>query len=107
MKENPLSRRRFMKGAAGVGATAASAILLSNFGDQSRIFGAEPRAASSSRKWVMVIDSERCNGCKACTDACAEEHNVPPAGGTPSHNGKQEWIRVVQTSDDPSNAAPN
>ena len=106
MKEKPLSRRRFMKWAAGVGAAAASGILLSNLGDQSRIFGAEPRAASSSRKWVMVIDSERCNGCKACTDACIEEHNVPPAWGNPSHNGKQEWIRVVQTSSDPNSAAP-
>ena len=106
MKEKPLSRRRFMKWAAGVGAAAAGGILLSNFGHRSNIFAAGAREASGSRKWVMVIDSERCNGCKACTDACIEEHNVPPAGGNPSHNGKQEWIRVVQTSDDPSNAAP-
>src|SRR3989337_2584430 len=106
MKEKPLSRRRFMKWAAGVGAAAASGILLSNFRHGSNIFAAGAREARGSRKWVMVVDPARCNGSQACTDACTEEHNVPPTWGNPSHNGKQEWIRVVQTSSDPNSAAP-
>lgn len=30
------------------------------------------------RKWVMVIDLQKCIGCKACTVACAAENNLPP-----------------------------
>ncbi|RMG06506.1 MAG: 4Fe-4S dicluster domain-containing protein [Planctomycetota bacterium] len=30
------------------------------------------------RKWVMVIDLEKCIGCKACTVSCVAENNLPP-----------------------------
>ncbi len=30
------------------------------------------------RKWVMVIDLEKCIGCKACTVSCTAENNLPP-----------------------------
>jgi len=30
------------------------------------------------RKWVMVIDLQKCIGCKACTVSCAAENNLPP-----------------------------
>lgn len=53
------------------------------------------------RKWVMVIDLERCDGCRKCTEACIEEHNVPQTWGGPGYNGKQQWIEVVETNPDP------
>lgn len=30
------------------------------------------------RKWIMVIDLQKCVGCKACTVSCIAENNLPP-----------------------------
>jgi Fe-S-cluster-containing dehydrogenase component len=30
------------------------------------------------RKWIMVIDLQKCIGCSACTVACKAENNLPP-----------------------------
>ncbi len=30
------------------------------------------------RKWVMVIDQQKCVGCSACTISCCAENNLPP-----------------------------
>ena len=30
------------------------------------------------RRWVMVIDQQKCIGCKACTVSCVAENNLPP-----------------------------
>jgi Fe-S-cluster-containing dehydrogenase component len=32
----------------------------------------------SRRKWVMVIDQQKCIGCRACNIACNAENNLPP-----------------------------
>jgi len=32
----------------------------------------------AQRDWVMVIDQQKCIGCKACTVSCAAENNLPP-----------------------------
>jgi len=32
----------------------------------------------SERKWIMVIDQQKCVGCKACTVSCCSENNLPP-----------------------------
>ncbi|MDQ7819668.1 MAG: 4Fe-4S dicluster domain-containing protein [Armatimonadota bacterium] len=50
---------------------------------------AEP-AAASGRRWVMVIDLARCDGCRECTRACQAMHFLP---------GGQEWIRVYEMRD--------
>ncbi|MDQ7842278.1 MAG: 4Fe-4S dicluster domain-containing protein [Armatimonadota bacterium] len=42
------------------------------------------------RRWVMVIDLARCDGCRECTRACQGMH-FTPAG--------QEWIRVYELRD--------
>lgn len=30
------------------------------------------------RRWVMVIDQQKCVGCQACTVSCCTENNLPP-----------------------------
>jgi Fe-S-cluster-containing dehydrogenase component len=42
------------------------------------------------RRWVMVIDLAKCDGCRECTRACQAMHFIP-AG--------QEWIRVYELRD--------
>ncbi len=57
-------------------------------------YAAEPPApepgGAPGRRWVMVIDLARCDGCRECTRACQAMH-VVPAG--------QEWIRVYELQD--------
>lgn len=48
------------------------------------------RTGVPGRKWVMVIDLAKCDGCKACTAACSKMHQTPP---------EREWIRVFKMQD--------
>ena len=32
----------------------------------------------AERKWVMVIDQQKCVGCSSCTVSCCAENNLPP-----------------------------
>ncbi len=48
------------------------------------------RLGVPGRKWVMVIDLSRCDGCKKCTEACQKMHFTPP---------DREWIRVFKMQD--------
>lgn len=50
------------------------------------------RIAPQRRKWVMVIDLARCDGCGKCTEACTAMHRVPFG---------QEWIKVYRLQDSP------
>ncbi len=51
----------------------------------------EPVAGDNAgRRWVMVIDLAKCDGCRECTRACQGMHFIP-AG--------QEWIRVYEMQD--------
>ncbi len=36
------------------------------------------RKPVEQRRWVMVIDLQKCIGCKACTVSCVAENNLPP-----------------------------
>ena len=45
------------------------------------------RAGVPGRKWVMVVDLAKCDGCKKCTEACGKMHFTPP---------DREWIKVFQ-----------
>ncbi|MBI3463316.1 MAG: 4Fe-4S dicluster domain-containing protein [Planctomycetes bacterium] len=53
------------------------------------------RTGVPGRKWVMVVDLSRCDGCKKCTEACSKMHFVPPP---------REWIKVFQMQDSPDTA---
>ena len=53
----------------------------------------ERSLAPDNRKWVMVIDLAKCDGCGDCTRACNAMHFVPPF---------QEWIKVYEVTDNPA-----
>ncbi len=53
---------------------------------------AEPtgRLGVAGRKWVMVLDLARCDGCGKCTEACGKMHFIPP---------DRQWIPVLVMRD--------
>jgi Fe-S-cluster-containing dehydrogenase component len=73
-----------------------------NHGDQKGEYptppAAEPtgRRGVAGRKWVMVQDLAKCDGCGSCTVACAKMHFLPP---------DRQWIPVLVMRDSPL-AAP-
>jgi molybdopterin-containing oxidoreductase family iron-sulfur binding subunit len=85
-----------MKALAGVGGgiTASAAL---GFLWVKKVFGKiEVRPApegSANRRWVMVIDLAKCDGCRECTKACRAMHMAPP---------DQEWIRVYELDSEKS-----
>ncbi|MHB1050924.1 MAG: 4Fe-4S dicluster domain-containing protein [Bacteroidota bacterium] len=57
----------------------------------------EPRNKKIS-KYGMVIDLDKCNGCGACTVACAVENNVPPAHPSTTKRNGITWMNVTEVS---------
>lgn len=48
--------------------------------------------APLGKRWAMVVDTRKClqnDGCRACTAACHEGHNVP---SMPKHRHQIKWI---------------
>ena len=89
-----VTRRKFLKAALGAGAAAATGLLIQR---ELPLLPASGHAPTRNRrKWVMVVDTDRCDGCQKCTEACILEHRVPSAWGEPSYNGSQEWVRVYK-----------
>jgi len=56
---------------------------------------AEVRRGIPGRKWVMVIDLARCDGCGDCVDECRKAHFIP---------SDREWIRLYKKQDSPETA---
>ena len=60
------------------------------------VSNAESRKGIAGKKFVMVIDLAKCDGCGECTRACQKMHFNPP---------DREWIKVL-TMQDSENSAP-
>jgi molybdopterin-containing oxidoreductase family iron-sulfur binding subunit len=54
------------------------------------VSNAEARQGVPGRKWVMVIDLAKCDGCNKCIEACSKMHFVPP---------DRQWIKVLAMRD--------
>lgn len=50
----------------------------------------DPRQGVPGRKWIMVIDLAKCDGCGHCMTACSKMHFVPP---------DRQWIKVLLMND--------
>jgi dimethyl sulfoxide reductase iron-sulfur subunit len=80
-----MSRRQLLGtlGGLGTGALAAGFVPLA-------FLEAEAAETGPKRQWAMVIDLRKCDGCKKCTEACQETHELPKSF---------EWIKVFQVHD--------
>jgi len=55
----------------------------------------ELRHGTPGRRWVMVVDLAKCDGCGDCVTACSKGHFTPP---------DREWIRLYKMQDSPETA---
>ncbi|MCL6552485.1 MAG: 4Fe-4S dicluster domain-containing protein [Firmicutes bacterium] len=100
-----IPRRSFLKLAIATGAAAAGAgggldvlgrRLRTGTGTRLATRAARTVGTASPRRWVMVVDLARCDGCQECTRACTAMHRVPSG---------QEWIRVYEMHDETTGLA--
>jgi molybdopterin-containing oxidoreductase family iron-sulfur binding subunit len=54
-----------------------------------------PREGVPGRRWIMVIDLAKCDGCGKCISACSKMHFVPP---------DRQWIKVLRMQDSEKSA---
>jgi menaquinone reductase, iron-sulfur cluster-binding subunit len=50
-------------------------------------------------RYGMVVDIDGCNGCGACTLACAAENNIPPVPERATSRTGLAWMRVERLTD--------
>ncbi len=88
-----ITRRRFLRiMGVGVAAGAVGLLFSDRLLDVVGFSDEDLRTLSGEeREWVMVIDLERCDGCRKCTLGCDLAHFVPKG---------QEWIKVYQVQDE-------
>lgn len=57
----------------------------------------DARKGVPGRRWVMVIDLAKCDGCGACMKACSKMHYIPPT---------RQWIKVLMMPGSGEEGAP-
>ena len=88
-----LTRRTILSRLAAFGVATASAGLLLDKLDSVRDAQAattSPGEKTPAHAWCMVIDLRYCDGCKGCTQACQQRHQLPD---------DQTWIKVLTMPD--------
>lgn len=92
MADSPDNQRRTLLKAGVAGCLAGSGFSLV----QLAVAETDAERASALRRWGMLIDTEKCAaGCRACVDACNDEHNLTDSGEA---SAEPAWIRQVTLS---------
>ena len=94
LKERRVLSRRMLLGTLGVAATGGALTMVS-YREEAQAAtpaGTAPpkTAAAAKHAWCMVIDLRLCDGCKGCTVACQDRHQLRP---------EQTWIKVTEMKD--------
>ena len=94
LKERRVLSRRMLLGTLGVAATGGALTMVS-YRDEAQAAtpagtAAPKTAAEAKHAWCMVIDLRLCDGCKGCTVACQDRHQLRP---------EQTWIKVTEMKD--------
>jgi molybdopterin-containing oxidoreductase family iron-sulfur binding subunit len=94
-KERQVLSRRNLLGTLGVAAAGGALTLVSYQDDAQAATGQQLTAAPQGAKapahaWCMVIDLRACDGCKLCTLACQQRHQL---------REEQTWIKVYSMND--------
>lgn len=94
LKERRVLSRRMLLGTLGVAATGGALTMIS-YRDEAQaatLAGTAPpkTPAAAKHAWCMVIDLRLCDGCKGCTVACQDRHQLRP---------EQTWIKVTEMKD--------
>ncbi|NMM35783.1 MAG: hypothetical protein HHJ13_17665, partial [Phycicoccus sp.] len=97
LKERQALSRRLLLGTLGVTAAGGALTMVSYQQDaqaattpKAATATATPAATGAKHAWCMVIDLRLCDGCKGCTVACQDRHQLRP---------EQTWIRVSEMKD--------
>lgn len=85
-----ISRRRLLAGALTAGAAAAVAPSVRRVAAAADLDAAAAGTAPPDRRWVMIFDLRRCDGCEKCVKACQKMHFLPES---------QEWIQIHEMTD--------
>jgi len=92
-----MDRRSFLK----ITGTLAAGTMLAS-GSHLLLAAEEKKQVSKgSKRWAMVVDLDKCDGCKTCETACRIENNVP------LYNDERYdayWMRVAEIEQELPNA---
>jgi len=76
---------------ATLGIAAAGGVLtMVSYTDDAQAANTPAKATAPEHAWCMVIDLRTCDGCKACTMACQQRHQL---------RDEQTWINVYDMTD--------
>lgn len=86
-----VSRRQVLAALGGLGSAAAAGPLVGFLLAHQQAEAATGTGTPAvTRRWAMVIDLRRCDGCGHCITACQKMHFLPES---------QEWIKVYDLTD--------
>jgi molybdopterin-containing oxidoreductase family iron-sulfur binding subunit len=82
-------RKALIAGAATTAAISGSAAIIKSIADGVQA-ESDSKKPKRKRNWAMIIDLDKCDGCRQCTIACQDPHFVP---------FDQEWIKIYEVED--------